>query len=184
VAKIGKGALDSRIEIESNDEVGQLAASFNKMAEDLESTTTSIDNLNHEIAERKKIEKELEEHRNHLEELVVKRTASLEKSNEKLARSNTELQEFVYIASHDLREPLRKISSFGELVKDSLGEELEENDKENLDFMIDGAERMTQMIEALLIYSRLNTNDITLSTVDLNEIIEQFGKLELATLLE
>ena len=205
VAKIGKGELDSRIEIESNDEVGQFAASFNKMAEDLETTTTSIDNLNHEIAERKKteellqasnqqlqseiterkqIEKELSEHRVHLEELVAQRTTSLEKSNEKLARSNTELREFVYIASHDLREPLRKISSFGELVKDSLGEGLEENDKENLDFMIDGAERMTQMIEALLVYSRLNTKDITLSTVDLNEIIEQFSLLELATLLE
>jgi len=56
------------------------------------------------------------------------------------------------MASHDLREPLRKISSFGELLKDSLQNKLEEDDRENFDFMVDGANRMTQMIEGLLMY--------------------------------
>ena len=108
----------------------------------------------------------------------------LEINNEKLNRSNLELQDFVYVASHDLREPLRKISSFGGLVKASLREGLEENDKENLDFMIDGADRMTLMIEALLTYSRLNTKEMQFETVDLHEIIRQFEELELAAMLE
>jgi len=60
-AEIGKGNLDAKIEVESNDEVGQLAASFKKMTEDLKQTTTSINNLNKEIAERKQAEAALKE---------------------------------------------------------------------------------------------------------------------------
>ncbi len=59
-AEIGKGNLDVRIETGSNDELGKLAASFKKMVEDLQTTTTSADNLNREIAEREQVEKELE----------------------------------------------------------------------------------------------------------------------------
>jgi light-regulated signal transduction histidine kinase (bacteriophytochrome) len=167
-----------------NNEIEEIVFSYNKMVSHLDGTTTSIGKLNKEIAKQKLTEKELSKQRNHLTELVAERTASLEESNAKLAQSNTELQEFVYIASHDLQKPLQKISAFGKMVKDSLIASLEEDDKENLDFMIDGAERMTQMIEALLVYSRLSKNDITLSAVDLNEIIEQFSQLELAMLLE
>jgi len=167
-----------------NNEIEEIVFSYNRMVKHLEGTATSIGELNKEIAEQKRIQKELSKHRNHLEELVAERTASLEKSNEKLAQSNTALQEFVYIASHELCEPLQKISSFGEMVKDSLGDRLEGDDKENLDFMVAGVNRMTQMIEGLLVYSRLNTKGITLATVDLNEIIEHFSRLELATLLE
>ncbi len=157
--KIGEGDLDTKIEINSNDEIAELACSFNAMAEDLKNTTTSIDKLEKEIAERKKVENELK-------------------------AVNCELKDFVYIASHDLREPLGKITSFGGLLKDSLEGKLEDDDKENLDFMVDGANRMTQMIEGLLTYSRLNTKQALFETVDLNEIVRQLQRLELAELLE
>jgi signal transduction histidine kinase len=210
--KIGKGELDNRLEIKSNDEVGQLAVSFNKMAESLKNTTTSIGNLNREIAERKQVEKELSKHRDHLEELVDERTTSLKKSNEKLTRENTkrkqaenrlislnqeldltikklsrsnkELQDFVYVASHDLREPLRTISSFGQLLEDSLKGQLDKDDNENLQFMIDGANRMAQMIEAMLMYSRVSTKGIQFDNVDLNELVGELKDLELAAKLE
>jgi len=60
-AEIGTGKLDTGLEVKSNDEVGQLATSFNKMAKDLQGTTTSIDNLNREVAERKQAEESLRE---------------------------------------------------------------------------------------------------------------------------
>ena len=103
---------------------------------------------------------------------------------DKLKEVNGELRDFVYMASHDLCEPLRKISSFGDLLKGSLQSKLEEDDRENLEFMIDGAERMTQMIEGLLTYSRLNTRQAQPETVDLNEVVEQLRQLELAVMLE
>ena len=115
--------------------------------------------LLHEIAERKRLE-------------------------EALNVSNTEFRDFIHMVSHDLREPLRKISSFGMLLKDSLDGKLDKENQENLGFMIDGAERMTQMIEYLLAYSRINTKEISFDIVDLNEVIEQLEQLELAALLE
>ncbi|GAG03495.1 unnamed protein product, partial [marine sediment metagenome] len=102
----------------------------------------------------------------------------------RLEQANRELTDFVYVASHDLREPLRKIASFGTLLKDSLEGKLEEDDRENLHYMIDGADRMTQMIEGLLIYSRLNTGSDPFDVADLNETIEQLERLELAAMLE
>ncbi len=101
-----------------------------------------------------------------------------------LEESNRQLQDFVYIASHDLREPLRKISAFGSLLKISLEGRLTKDNQENLDFMVDGADRMTEMIEALLAYSRIKADDTRLETVDLNKIITQLEQLELAITLE
>lgn len=171
--EIGRGKLDTKIEIKSNDEIGQLAASFNKMTKDLKATTTSIDNLNREIAHREQAEKELEIS-NH--DLTV--------AMGKLEETNRKLTDFVYIASHDLREPLRKISSFGQLLKQSLEGSLADDDKENLGFMVDGADRMTTMIEGLLTYSRVDTQWAEFETVDLNEIVKQLEQLEFAELLE
>lgn len=191
---LGKGHLDTRVNVNSKDEIAQLAQSFNKMAENLKTSTTSIDRLNtvnqQLEASRQQIDVSNQQlkaeniERQRAEKNLTSANETLKQTVEKLALSNDELQEFVYIASHDLREPLRKISSFGELLKDSLSDSLGEDDQENLNYMVDGAERMTQMIEALLVYSRLNTKEITFNPVDLNKIIEQFKHLELAELLE
>jgi len=86
--EIGSGRLDTRIPVSSNDEIGQLADSFNKMADNLSTTTTSIDNLNREVAERKLVEKALQKARDELERLVKKRTAQLETANKELEEDN------------------------------------------------------------------------------------------------
>ncbi len=192
--EIGNGKLDTEIRITSNDEVGQLAGSFRKMTEDLKKTTTSIDNLNaanqqlqaseqHLKAANQQLQSEMDE-RKRAEDALVALNRDLRETADRLEASNRELEDFVYIASHDLHEPLRKISSFGELLKESLGGKLQEDGSENLDFMIDGADRMTQMIEGLLAYSRLNTKEAPFEAVDLNEIVQQLQQLELATMLE
>jgi signal transduction histidine kinase len=170
---IGEGNLDHKVGTDTKDEIGQLSRAFDQMTSDLKENTTSIDNLNREIAYRKQTEKDME---------ILNR--DLVRTVDKLEETNCKLTDFVYIASHDLREPLRKISSFGRLLKQSLEGSLDNNDKENLEFMVDGADRMTEMIEGLLTYSRVDTQGAEFETVDLNEIIEQLRQLELADLLE
>ena len=101
-----------------------------------------------------------------------------------LEASHEELKDFIYMTSHDLREPLRKIASFGAILKESLEGKIEREDQESLEFMIDGAERMTQMIEDLLVYSRINTRHIAVEMVDLNDVLDQLEKLDLQPLLE
>jgi light-regulated signal transduction histidine kinase (bacteriophytochrome) len=110
--------------------------------------------------------------------------AECERVQGALDASIGEFQDFVHVASHDLREPLRKITSFGLLLKESLEGKLEGEDRENLEFMVDGARRMTRMLEDLLTYSRLNARVIKPETVDLNQLVEQLKGIELAELLE
>jgi len=122
--------------------------------------------------------------RKRLEEEREALLQEIRKINQRLEEANKELQDFVYIASHDLREPLRKISSFGTLLQDSLKGKLDEDQQENFEFMIGGALRMQDMIEALLTYSRLTTKAKPPEWVDLNKAIEDLKKLELATVLD
>jgi len=83
-----------------------------------------------------------------------------------------------------LREPMRKISAFGNMLQKSLKGTLIDDDAENLNFMIDGSNRMTQMIEGLLAYSRVSAKGQSAETVNLNDIVEQLRQLELSILLE
>ena len=133
-----------------------------------EVVTTFID-----ITERKNAEEEQQALLDQLTEI-----------NEKLERSNRELQDFAYVASHDLREPLRKISSFASLLQDSLEGRLDEDERENFGFMIDGAERMNHLIDDLLSYSRITTRARPPEPVDLNVVLEELEGFELSTLLE
>ncbi|MDH5763100.1 MAG: ATP-binding protein [Nitrospinota bacterium] len=89
-----------------------------------------------------------------------------------LKRSNQDLEEFAYIASHDLQEPLRKIISFGDRLKDK-SSSLDEGGKEYLERMQNAASRMQKFIDDLLQYSRVSNTQNSIKPVDLNKIIEQ-----------
>lgn len=119
-----------------------------------------------------------------IDQLLIEDTIERQRIQDALKTSNQELKDFIYMTSHDFREPLRKIASFGSILKESLDGKIEQEDQENLDFMIDGAERMTQMIEDLLAYSRINTRTITIEKVNLNDMVEELEKLDLGELLE
>ncbi len=103
-----------------------------------------------DITEKKITEAELEKYRLHLEDLVRQRT-------EELARSNKDLEQFAYVASHDLQEPLRAVSGFVSLLQHHLENALDEKTREYMDFTVDGVARMQSLINGLLEYSRIDT---------------------------
>ena len=97
-----------------------------------------------------------------------------------LNRSNQELAEFAYIASHDLQEPLRKIQSFGTLLVEQFARELNPTAQDLVQRMHHAAERMHVLIKDILAYSRLNTHHQPFHQVDLNVLLQEvLGDLEL-----
>ncbi len=122
-----------------------------------------------------------------LEGLVAQKQQAekdLEGLLDRVRQSNEELSDFAHVVSHDLREPLRKITCFGSILAESLRGSLLGEDAESLDIMIDGADRMRKMIEALLAYTRVTSQPAKLEAVDLQQIVQQLRDFELAVLLE
>jgi PAS domain S-box-containing protein len=87
-------------------------------------------------------------------------------ANEALQQSNTDLEQFAYVASHDLQEPLRKISAYAELLREECGKDLSPAGDEYLDVMINGADRLKTMISDLLSFARITTRGNPLAPTD------------------
>ena len=92
---------------------------------------------------------------------------------EKLVSSNRELEDFAFVASHDLQEPLRKIQTFGELLVERYGEGLDTRGADYLQRMQHAARRMRSLIDELLAYSRLTTKAQPFTRVDMQEIVHE-----------
>ncbi|WP_224448025.1 PAS domain S-box protein [Haloprofundus salilacus] len=99
------------------------------------------------------------------------RERRLEELIDRLEESNERLEQFAYAASHDLREPLRMISSYLQLLERRYADVLDEDGEEFIEFAVDGAERMKAMIEGLLEYSRVDTRGDPFEPVELDAVV-------------
>ncbi|WP_414590493.1 CHASE3 domain-containing protein [Anabaena sp. CCY 9614] len=126
---------------------------------------------NTDITNRKLAEEALKQAKAELEIKVEERTAELQNLNQELKRSNQELEQFAYVASHDLQEPLRAVTGYSQLLGQEYQELFDESAQEYFAYIVDGAKRMQQLIQDLLTYSRVATRGQEFSHVDCNAVL-------------
>ncbi|MBC7473385.1 MAG: CHASE3 domain-containing protein [Candidatus Sericytochromatia bacterium] len=149
-------------------------------------TLSSIYIINKDLFKRRLAESKLRDNEINLEKKIYERTLEISHSNnylkeevnerkkveKSLRLANDELNNFAYIASHDLQEPLRTISSYTQLLHRRAKDKLNQEESEFMDLIIDGSTRMKALIEDLLYYSRVGKNERKHKNVDLNRVIE------------
>jgi len=118
---------------------------------------------------------DITERKQHEQDLIVK--------NEELEESNKNLEQFAYVASHDLQEPLRKIRTFGDRIVTKYSEKIDDKGKDYIARMNSAAERMQSLIDDLLKYSRVARNPKEMVKVDLQQLVELL-RVDLETLIK
>lgn len=114
----------------------------------------------------------------------LKETSSWRRRNEELERINQELEQFAYVASHDLREPLNKVIAFGEQLKEKTGATLDEKSAQYLQIMLSAASRMGTLIDDLLAFARVGKETQPSQDVNLNVVVEEVWEALLTTVTE
>lgn len=150
MTRFGQGDMDARAAVETRDELAELAATFNTMAEAQQSSNKLMAN---EIAIRRKAE------------------IKLERQTKLLKVSNKELEQFAYVASHDLQEPLRIIVSYLQLLGKRYGGLLDADGMRFLEAASNGANRMRNLIRGLLEYSRITSRGKAPEFVDASRVM-------------
>ncbi len=109
---------------------------------------------------------------NRMAEGLEERQRGLVQKTQELQNSNRDLEQFAYVASHDLQEPLRKITSFSDLLVKRYAGQFDETGQRYINYMVDGARRMSQLINHLLTYSRLGTHGKAFARMAVGEALD------------
>jgi signal transduction histidine kinase len=142
----------------NHDEIGSLAEAFNQMLSAIQERDATL------ITTNLSLQKEIEG-RKHAQE-------SLKRNVQELARSNAELEQFAYVSSHDLQEPLRMIASYSQLIEKRYTDKLDAKGLTFLNYIVEGAKRMQELIDDLLMFSRVGTRGKELAPIPVQKPIE------------
>jgi len=149
VGIIGKGDLEHKVEIKTKDELGELAAAFNKMMQSLKKITASRDELDREVIERKRAEED-----------VKKYVEQLEQANIRLQEMDRLKSIFLASMSHELRTPLNSIIGFTGIILQGIAGELNDEQKKQLEMSYGSAKHLLSLINDLLDISKIESGEL------------------------
>jgi signal transduction histidine kinase len=164
VREIDSENLSLRVNIRSEDELGVLAGSFNRMAEDLENSHRALSNAHHE-----------------LEQKVKERTKELAETNEQLVKTSAHKSQFLANMSHELRTPLNSIIGYTKLILDGLEGDINEEQQKDLQTVHRNSEHLLELINGLLDLSRIEAGKTVLNyeTFTVSELLDEvFSSME------
>ena len=167
---IGKGGLKHRLEVKTKDELGQLAAAFNKMTGNLKKITASRDELDREVAERKQAEED-----------VRKYAEQLKKANTRLQELDRLKSVFLASMSHELRTPLNSIIGFTGIILQGMSGEVSHEQRKQLSMVKNSASHLLSLINDILDISKIEAGKVELSLEEFSlddlvrEVVENFA---------
>jgi PAS domain S-box-containing protein len=150
----------------------QVLRGFTKVTRDETAKHRASIELSQALERARAAETQLREHAGELEKRVEERTALLSKQAEQLQRINSDLEQFAYVTSHDLREPLRMITNYLDLIRLRNDGAFDEKSRSYFDYIITSARRMQEMIEAVLEYARTEETEAELSVVPSAQLVQ------------
>lgn len=151
--------------------IGRYNEAYEKMLKFTEEVADRLEFDRHSAVEEARLKFELEKMEHEAELLRIKNN-EIELYNQRLQNSVAELNQFAYVASHDLKEPLRMVTSYMQLFEKSLKAQLDEDQATYIRYATEGAQRMFTLIDSLLAFARA-TIDTELQPVDLNVVLEE-----------
>lgn len=169
LAELGEGNFSQRLNSTRRDEIGSLAHAFDVTLDRLQHITVSRDQLQIEMDERAAAQQKLAELNEALDRTVAQRTESL-------ASANKELEAFAYSVSHDLRAPLRAIDGFSRKLAATFDEALGAEGQRQIGIIRSNTQRMGQLIDDLLSFSRIGRREMVHADVDMLALLQEVAQ--------